>query len=82
MLAAKLSKEEDNRDEINSIVPSQFRIDSSDVSVFSLGGEPYCQSVIDEKTGLISVNYLDVISDTISSDFNRLYQIYLKSFQK
>lgn len=82
MLAAKLSDSEENRDEVDSIVPPQFRIDSSDVSVFSLGGEPYCQSVIDEKTGLISVNYLDVISDTISSDFNRLYQIYLKSFQK
>lgn len=82
MLAAKLSNTGVNDTEVDNIVPAQFRIKSTDVSAFSLGDEPYCKSIMDSKTGLISVNYLDVISDAISSDFNKLYQIYLKSLQK
>ena len=78
LLAAKIS----NAEEVNEIVSPQFQIDSDKVAVYSLGEEPYCKSIKDSKTGLISVNYLDVISDTISSDFNRLYQIYLKTLQK
>lgn len=81
MLAAKLAKKEEYKKEVENIVPSQFCIDSNDVSVYYLGGNTYCKSVIDEKTGLVSGNYLDAISDTISSDFNKLYQIFLKSFQ-
>lgn len=82
MLAAKLSNTEYDREAIDSIVPSQYRIDSSEVSVFTLGDDTYCKSIIDDNTGLISVNYLDVVSDSISSDFNKLYQLYLKTLQK
>ena len=82
MLAAKIANPNGFGEVIDEIVPPQFQIDSSNVSVFSLGDETYCKSIIDDKTGLISVNYLDVVSDSISSDFNRLYQIYLNTLQK
>ena len=82
MLAAKIANSKGYDEAVDDIVPPQFQIDSSNVSVFSLGDETYCKSIIDETTGLISVNYLDVVSDSISSDFNRLYQIYLKTLQK
>lgn len=82
MLATELSKVNDYKEEIDGIVPPQFRVDSADVSVFSLGGENYCESIKDDKTGIISVNYLDVVSDAIGSDFNKLYQLYLKTLKK
>lgn len=82
MLAAKVSKIENYKDEVDAIVSPEFRIDTDNVAVYALGGTPCCKSIIDNKTGLISVNYLDVISDTISSDFNRLYRIYLNTLHK
>ena len=82
MLAAKLSNMGYDNETIDSIVSSQYRIDGSEVSAFALGDDTYCKSIIDDNTGLISVNYLDVVSDSISSDFNKLYQIYLKTLQK
>ncbi len=82
MLAAKLSSMEQYKSDVAKIVPPQYHINSSDVSVFSLGEEPFCKSIIDKKTGLVSINDLDVLSEAIGSDFNRLYQLYLKSLQK
>lgn len=82
MLADKLSNTDRSKDEVNDIVAPQFRMNSDNVSVFSLGGETYCESIKDNMTGLVSVNYLDVVSDAISSDFNKLYQLYLKTLQK
>lgn len=82
MLAAKLSSMEQYKSDVAKIVPPQYHINSSDVSVFSLGEEPYCKSIIDKKTGLVSINDLDILSEAIGSDFNRLYQLYLKSLQK
>ncbi len=82
MLADKLSNTDGIKDEVNDIVAPQFRMNSDNVSVFSLGGETYCESIKDNRTGLVSVNYLDVVSDAIGSDFNKLYQLYLKTLQK
>ena len=82
MLADKLSNTDGSKDEVNDIVAPQFRMNSDNVSVFSLGGETYCESIKDNRTGLVSVNYLDVVSDAIGSDFNKLYQLYLKTLQK
>lgn len=82
MLADKLSKTGESNDEINDIVAPQFRMNSDNVSVFSLGGETYCESIKDNRTGLVSVNYLDVVSDAIGSDYNKLYQLYLKTLRK
>lgn len=82
MLAAKIARLKGHDDTIDDIVPPQFRIDSDDVAVFSLGEEDYCTSIVNEKTGLISVNYLDVVSEAISSDYHHLYQQYLNTLQK
>lgn len=82
MLAAKLSTLDEHKNTVNNIVDPQFQVNSNDVSVFSLGGDTYCKSIFDNKTGVISINYLDLVSDTINSDFNNLYQIYLKTLQK
>ena len=38
--------------------------------------EAYCKSLISEKTGLVSVNELDSVSEVIGDDFDRLYDLY------
>lgn len=83
MLASKLrSVDVSKKEEVDSIVLPQFQIDSADVSVFSLGGKDYCEPIKDKKTGLVSVNYLDVVSDSIGADFNKLYHLYLNTLRK
>ena len=82
ILAAKISKIKELKNDADAIVPPQFQIDYDDVAVYSLGEDPYCKSIIDKKTGLVSVNYLDVISEALSSDFGKLYQLYLNILQK
>lgn len=82
MLAAKLSSIDEYKGAVNNIVNSQFQINSTEISVFSLGEATYCKSILDDKTGLISINYLDLVSDTINLDFNRLYEIYLKMLRR
>ena len=82
ILAEKLSNNVENIKEVNNIVDPMFRMNSDSVSVFSLGGKTYCESIKDNKTGLVSVNYLDLVSESIGSDFSRLYQLYLKSLKK
>ena len=82
MLADKVSNSTESKEDVDDIVAPIFRMKSDNVSVFSLGGEVYCESIKDSKTGLISVNYLDLVSEVIGSDFNRLYQLYLKSIKK
>ena len=49
-----------------------------DVAVYSLdpNSEVYCKSLISEKTGLVSVNELDSVSEVIGDDFDRLYDLY------
>lgn len=82
IMAAKLSKEAQWADEVAAIVPKEHQIDSKDVQVYALGGEGvYCKSVMNPKTGLISDNFIDSVSDIVSADFNKLYRLYLKTLQ-
>lgn len=82
IIAAKLAKEDQWADEVAAIVPKEYQIDSNDVQVYALGGEDvYCKSVMNPKTGLISDNFIDSVSDIVSADFNKLYRLYLKTLQ-
>ena len=85
IMASKVFKngDEATRIEVESIIPSKFHVDESDLTAYSLNvdniDEPYCQSIISEKTSMISKNDLDSISETISREFNNLYRLYGKS---
>lgn len=78
MLAYKLHHIEEVREEAEKIIVPGYTVNPDDVSVFALDphGEVYCKSLISEKTGLVSVNELDSVSEVIGDDFDRLYDLY------
>lgn len=78
MLAYKLHHIDEVREEAEKIIVPGYTVNPDDVSVFALdpNGEVYCKSLISEKTGLVSVNELDSVSEIIGDDFDRLYDLY------
>lgn len=78
MLAYKLQHIEEVREEAEKIIVPGYTVNPDDVAVYSLDpeSEVYCKSLISEKTGLVSVNELDSVSEIIGDDFDRLYDLY------
>ena len=75
---------EELRNQIESILPVKYQINENEIAAYRLSSsdECYCQSVINEKTGLVSKNELDSASDDIMRVFNSLYQCYAKTLAK
>lgn len=75
---------EELRNQIESILPVKYQINENEIAAYRLSSsdECYCQSVINEKTGLVSKNELDSASDEIMRVFNSLYQYYAKTLAK
>jgi hypothetical protein len=83
LLAYKVGNNPDFKETVQAILQSEYWAAPDDVAVYALGypdGE-YCRSLIDEQTGIISVNFLDSASENIGRDFNRLYELYIKSLK-
>lgn len=80
MLAYKLQHIEEVREEAEKIIAPGYTVNPDDVAVYSLDPESdeYCKSLISEKTGLVSVNELDSVSEVIGNDFDKLYRLYSK----
>jgi len=78
MLAYKLHHIDEVREEAEKIIVPGYSVNPDDVAVYSLdpNSEEYCKSLISEKTGLVSVNELDSVSEVIGDDFDRLYDLY------
>ena len=78
MLAYKLHEHEEIREQVEEIVKPGFTVNPDVVAVYGLypNGKEYCKSLISEKTGLVSVNELDSVSEVIGDDFDRLYDLY------
>ncbi len=87
ILASKIADmNQELSDEACAIIPKEYHLKPTDIAAFSLGkdtsGEKYCKPIIDGSTGLIKANYLDSVSDIVSSEFNRLYSIYTKAIKR
>ena len=84
MLAYKLHQNEGVRERVDEIVKPGFTVNPDNVAVYSLNpdSEEYCKSLISEKTGLVSVNELDSVSEIIGDNFERLYSLYLLTKKK
>lgn len=86
MLASKLHQDESIKEEVEHTVASINMVKPSDVAVYGLypntEDEEYCKSLISERTGLISVNELDCVSEVIGEDFDRLYRLYMNTLKK
>lgn len=80
MLAYKLHHIEEVREEAEKIIVPGYTVNPDDVSVFALdpNSDVYCKSLISEKTGLVSVNELDSVSEVIGNDFDKLNRLYSK----
>ena len=75
---------EEQRGQIEAILPVKYQINENEIAAYRLSSsdECYCQSVINEKTALVSKNELDSASDEIMRVFNSLYQYYAKTLAK
>jgi predicted ATPase len=84
MLAYRLHQNEEVRKQVEEIVKPGFTVNPDKVAVYSFNpdSEEYCKSLISEKTGLVSVNELDSVSEIIGDDFERLYSLYLQTKKK
>jgi len=84
MLAYKLQQIETTREEAKNIVSPEYTVNPDDVAVYSLDpdSKEYCKSLISEKTGLVSVNELDSVSEVIGDKYDRLYRLYVKTLKK
>lgn len=78
MLAYKLHHIEEVREEAEKIIAPGYTVNPDVVAVYGLypDEKEYCKSLISEKTGLVSVNELDSVSEIIGDDFDRLYDLY------
>ena len=71
-------------DSVCSEIP---RLIPGECSVYSLGqtineGDLYCQSILDDETGMISVNALDGISFNTSNEFEELEDAYIEFIKR
>ena len=75
---------EEQRGQIEAILPVKYQINENEIAAYRLSSsdECYCQSVINEKTGLVSKKELDSALDEIMRVFNSLYQYYAKTLAK
>lgn len=65
--------------ELNEQISDDYIISPDDIAVYALSheAEDYCRSILNAETGLIDSNYLDSVSETISSEFHSLYRLYI-----
>jgi len=78
-----IDKNIDKSNEVFEIIAEPFHLEPANFSAYSLSNTSiYCESIFNEKTGLIKQSYLDTVSDMLSSDFNNLYTIHAQTFAK
>jgi predicted ATPase len=78
-----IDKNNDKTKDVSEIIEEPFQIDQANFSAYSLSNSTeYCESIFNEKTGLIKQSYLDAVSEMLSSDFNNLYTIHAQTFAK
>lgn len=76
------------KEEVENVMTPAFIIAPEDISVYALNlpdkksETPQYLNLIDDKTGLISENYLDSVSDLIADEFKSLNKILLNQVQK
>lgn len=69
---------------VMDVLPTKYHIHVQDIAGYRLSSTEkcYCQSIINKKTGLISKNELDSVSDDIMQIFNNLYRCYAQTLTR
>ena len=73
--------------EVAKIIGKEARLKSGDFSAYVLSqsdnkSEFSAKSIVDEATGMIGQNYLDTVSEILGYEFNSLYNLHSKSFER
>ena len=80
-----IDKSNNAEEEVSKIIDKESRMKSDDFSAYVLtndNGNVSSKSIIDEATGMIGQNYLDIVSEMLGYEFNALYKIHAKTFQR
>ena len=80
-----IDKNNNAENEVSQIIKKEARMKSDDFSAYVLINENdnvSSKSIIEEATGMIAQNYLDTVSESLGNEFNDLYKIHAKSFQR
>lgn len=77
----------DSKLDVARIIPTYCHLRSSDFAAYAVGDEfikrdDYCVSIVNVKTGMIDQSYLDVVSELLGNDFNKLCRIHAKTMIK
>lgn len=79
-----IKKFPDAKAEVEKLLPSEYTIDPDEICVYALkkDGEnkTHCESII-STNGLISANYLDSVSESISDEFRNLNRVYINQLR-
>ena len=74
----------DAKADVEKLLPSEYTIDPDEICVYALkkDGEnkTHCESII-STNGLISANYLDSVSESISDEFRNLNRVYISQLR-
>ncbi|MEL7407831.1 MAG: hypothetical protein AAFN00_12845, partial [Cyanobacteria bacterium J06558_2] len=65
---------EEKLKKINKLVPESRLLNSDEVAVYSLENG-YCQSIMDQETGLIDASMIDEVSNELAVQFDQLLEL-------
>lgn len=82
-----IDKNSSLKEEVSAIIPESFHLRPEDFSAYAIGDsfikrEGYFSNIYNDETGLINQNYLDIVSEILGAEFNRLYSTHAKTFTK
>lgn len=83
LLASIVGQDPACSDAVAEIIPREEWLDPNKVAVYALDQETsvYATSLINPKTQLIGANAIDTVSEVISSEYNKLYKLYIKQLK-
>ena len=76
LLFAGMLEDQGKSDEVKKIVEPLSVVNPHELGVYAVQNDGTIESILDEKTGLISQNYLDSVSVELSEKFQNLYQLF------
>ena len=83
LYAGRIAKElTESKDDLKAIVSEDLWLKSDDCAIYSLGetinGGEYYLDLVDPNTGMIDFNYLDGVSLTMSEEFGKLNNLFIR----
>lgn len=83
LLASIIGQDAAYSEAVAEIIPQEEWLNPDLIAVYSLNQETseYATSLINPKTKLIGANSIDTVSEVLSTEYNKLYKLYLKQLK-